>query len=87
MVLLSKRNRNNDEVAKEWRNEVAYRSMIVLRTAVAVIDYTTNKVPAWDIPELSGTELQFAIDGHTNNNASRHAHSTSSRSLQQQEQR
>ena len=66
MVLLSRRDRNNDQTAKEWRSEVAYRSMILLRTAVAVMDYATNHIPAWDIPELSGTELQFAIDGHTN---------------------
>ena len=65
MVLLSRRHpRNNDVMAKEWRNEVAYRSMIVLRTAVEVTNYNTNKIPAWDIAELSGSELQFAIDGH-----------------------
>ena len=52
-------------MAKEWRNEVAYRSMIVLRTAVEVTNYNTNKIPAWDIAELSGSELQFAIDGAT----------------------
>ena len=70
MVLLSRRDRNNDQIAKEWRSEVAYRSMIVLRTAVAVMDYATSHIPAWDIPELSGTELQFAIDGHTNTTSS-----------------
>jgi hypothetical protein len=63
MVLLSRRGKNNDRAAKEWRNEVAYRSMLVLRAAVAVIDYPTHHVPVWEIPELSGTELQFSIDG------------------------
>jgi hypothetical protein len=46
-----------DLAAKEWRQEVAYRCLILLRTAMAVIDYPTTEVPAWDVPELSGFEL------------------------------
>lgn len=45
-----------DEEAKQWRAEVSYRTLILLRTAMAVIDYPVTQVPAWDIPELSGVE-------------------------------
>lgn len=47
-----------DEASREWRAEVAYRTMILLRTAMAVIDYTTTGVPAWDVPELRGAERE-----------------------------
>jgi len=47
-----------DRKASEWRNEVAYRCLLLLRTAMAVIDYPTTNQPPWDIPELSGFELE-----------------------------
>jgi Bestrophin, RFP-TM, chloride channel len=37
---------------QEWRNEVAHRTMLVLRTVVACMDYPTSKIPAWNVPEL-----------------------------------
>ena len=49
-------NHLHDTVAKEWRFDVAYRCMLLLRTAMAVIDYGTWGVPAWDLPELSEEE-------------------------------
>ena len=49
---------NSDTKSREWRNEVAYRALLLLRTSMAVIDYPTDKVPAWDVPELSGKELE-----------------------------
>lgn len=49
---------NDDLAAKEWRNEVAYRTLALLRCSVAVILYPTTKTPAWDIPELNGFERQ-----------------------------
>jgi Bestrophin, RFP-TM, chloride channel len=43
--------------ASEWRNEVAYRASLMLRTATAVIEYPEALVTPWDVPELSGFEL------------------------------
>ncbi len=43
---------STDLQSKEWRAELAYRTLILLRTTMAVIDYPTTKVPAWAIPEL-----------------------------------
>lgn len=50
-----------DENAVEWRHELAYRCLILLRTAMAVIDYPTTGVPAWDIPELTGMEREDVL--------------------------
>ena len=55
--------KNKDTAAKEWRQQVAYRCLILLRTAMAVIDYPETKFPAWDIPELQGVELEAARSG------------------------
>ena len=49
---------STDEKAKEWRMEIAYRCLMLLRTAMAVIDYPTTGVPAWEVPELKGYELE-----------------------------
>jgi hypothetical protein len=43
---------------KEWRSDVAYRCMILLRTAMAVVDFPAAKTPAWDVPELSNEERE-----------------------------
>jgi predicted membrane chloride channel (bestrophin family) len=51
-------NHTTDQVAKEWRNEVAYRTLLLLRLSMAVIDYPTTNVPAWDVSELRGAELE-----------------------------
>jgi hypothetical protein len=47
-----------EQVDKEWRHEVAYRGLILLRTAMAVIDYPDTKVAAWNLPELNGIEME-----------------------------
>jgi len=57
MAVLSQ-NGNSDDMAKQWRNEVTYRSLLLLRTSMAVIDYPTDFIPAWDVSELSGRELE-----------------------------
>jgi predicted membrane chloride channel (bestrophin family) len=41
---------------KEWRNETAYRSLLLLRVVMAVVDYRSDKVPAWEVPELDAEE-------------------------------
>lgn len=43
--------------AKEWRNELCYRTLALLRTAMAVVDYPDTSIPAWTVPELNGDEL------------------------------
>jgi predicted membrane chloride channel (bestrophin family) len=48
-----------DRATKEWRLEVAYRCCILLKVSMAVIDYPTTAVPAWDIVELTGEEEAY----------------------------
>ena len=47
---------NTDPIAKEWRHEVAYRCLLLLRTSMAVMDYESDKIAAWRVPELNGAE-------------------------------
>ena len=49
-------NTDTSDSAKEWRLEVTYRALLLLRTAMAVIDYTDSHVLVREIPELSGSE-------------------------------
>jgi Bestrophin, RFP-TM, chloride channel len=44
--------------AMDWRNEVAYLLMILLRTVVAAVRYDFSKIPAWNIPELLNSDLR-----------------------------
>ena len=45
--------------AKEWRFELTYRACLLLRLAMAVIDYQTTFIPAWEVPELTGEEREL----------------------------
>lgn len=58
-MVLSKRGKNNDKASKEWRVELAYRAILLLRTAVAAVEYDADKIPSWDVYELSGAELDY----------------------------
>ena len=49
---------NTDRSSQQWRNEVAYRMLVVLRTSMAVVDYPTSRIPADCVTELSGIELE-----------------------------
>lgn len=49
-------NDSQSEKAKEWRHEVAYRTIILLRCTMAILDYPVEKVLAWNVPELNGIE-------------------------------
>jgi predicted membrane chloride channel (bestrophin family) len=53
------RDQNLNTASKEWRNELAYRCMVMLRTSVSVIQYKSEHVAAWEAPELSGYELDY----------------------------
>lgn len=58
-VCLSKHYGNMDEEAREWRNELAYRSMILLRMAIAVVEFCSKGQPAWECEELTGIEKLY----------------------------
>lgn len=47
---------NHEINAQEWRHTVSYRCLLLLRTAMVVIDYPVDRVLPWDIPELNGSE-------------------------------
>jgi len=59
MLVISRQMKNTDRQAKEWRNEMAYRTLCLLRTSVAVVLYNSRKIPAWEVPELTGPELEY----------------------------
>jgi predicted membrane chloride channel (bestrophin family) len=43
--------------AKEWRSEVAYRMMILVRTSLAALDFPSSGVPMLKLSELEGDVL------------------------------
>jgi len=45
---------DQSQSAKEWRNEVAYYSCLLLRLCMAVCDYRDDKIVPWAVPELQG---------------------------------
>jgi hypothetical protein len=80
-VVFSRKYKNKQQEAKEWRSEIAYRIMLVLRTTVAIIEYPNDKIPAWQLPELSsGLELQACKPGTTWNRWAHHNDNDSSSS-------
>ena len=59
MLVFSRKYKNASVESKEWRMEVSYRMLMMLRTSVAVIQYKSTGVPAWEVPELTGPELEY----------------------------
>jgi Bestrophin, RFP-TM, chloride channel len=51
--------RRNQMVQRgQWfRHILIYRVLALLQSSMAMVSYPTTKVPAWDIPELNGPEL------------------------------
>ena len=43
-------------VAEEWRHEVAYRTLLLLRTTMVAIEYPIHQKLPWTLPELNGME-------------------------------
>jgi hypothetical protein len=43
-------------VAEEWRHEVAYRTLLLLRTTMVAVEYPIHQTLPWTIPELNGME-------------------------------
>jgi hypothetical protein len=60
-IVFSRGSKNSDDIGKEWRSELAYRTMLLLRTSVANIQYGTTQIPAYELPELSGVELELCV--------------------------
>ena len=67
---------NQMQESAEWRHELAYRVLVLLRTSMAVVDYPDESIPAWTIPELNGTEKEYIKDDlfATSSTARRWAH-------------
>merc|ERR1712176_712229 len=40
---------------------MAYSTLILLRMAMAVIDYPSDKIPGWTLPELKGPVKEFVM--------------------------
>ena len=59
-LTFSRKNTKNTTLeSKEWRMETAYRILLLLRTSIAVLQLRTLGVAPWEVPELSGRELEF----------------------------
>lgn len=50
MAVVSSENMNDS--AKEWRHDIAYISLLHLRSMMAVINYETDGIPSWEMPEF-----------------------------------
>jgi Bestrophin, RFP-TM, chloride channel len=45
-------NADTTEKGKEWRHQIAYRMLLLLRASMAVVDYPSTGIALWEIPEL-----------------------------------
>lgn len=63
------------DMARQWRHDLAYRSLLLLRTCMAVTNYPTKKIPAWEIPELNGVEQEDVYHVICDPNSRRWTHS------------
>ena len=50
-----------DDNAREWRLEVAYRTLLLLRSAMAVLNFSVREVSVWNLPELNGKEKEHVL--------------------------
>lgn len=70
---------NTDVRAKQWRNDVAYQTCILLRVAMGVIDYEEEYVNVWELEELDQDEREdiqkfLFLETSSNQNALRWGH-------------
>jgi len=42
--------------AREWRFQVAHKTLLLLRTVMGVVMYQDSQVPAWELEELDGEQ-------------------------------
>jgi len=52
---------DQSDQAKAYRLELAYQMSMLLRLVMAVIDFPTNKVPGWELPELRGKAKAYLL--------------------------
>mmetsp|Transcript_24580 Transcript_24580/g.36076 ORF Transcript_24580/g.36076 Transcript_24580/m.36076 type:complete len:373 (+) Transcript_24580:72-1190(+) len=65
----------DDEGSKQWRHDMAYRACLLLRTAMAVIDFgEQDAVRAWEVPELGEFEKEYVMKSLYLNNGTSNAH-------------
>lgn len=55
------RHEANEAKAKEWRSQVARRTIVLLRTTVSVLEYQSKGIDAWKTLELSREEKQALL--------------------------
>jgi hypothetical protein len=60
MVVFTKADQSDS--AKQYRNDVAYDVSIMLRLAMAVIDFPETDLPCWEIPELDGKPKEYIMN-------------------------
>lgn len=48
--------------AIQWRQDVCYRTMIFVQSAVTFMRFRSTKQNVWDIPGLEAVERQFMVD-------------------------
>ena len=66
---------DQSQSAKEWRNEVAYYSCLLLRLCMAVCDYEDDKIVPWQIPELHGKiKVQLLMRNRIKGHSGKWAH-------------
>jgi Bestrophin, RFP-TM, chloride channel len=53
---------STDDNARQWRHDVAYQAVVLLRTAMVVIDHPGDQVWPWNIPELNGPEKEIVLN-------------------------
>ena len=56
--------------APEWRSDVAYLLLILIRTVVAALSYDATGIVAWDISELVHSEIRNDLCSHLDVNSS-----------------
>lgn len=59
MVVFTKKDQS--EKAKLYRMNLAYNVLILLRMIMAVIDYQSEEVPCWTLPELKGPTKEYVM--------------------------
>ena len=58
-------NQNMSVEAKKWRSEVAYRTIVTLRVAVAALEYRSKGVNTWEvIPDGEHEKTELIVEHH-----------------------
>lgn len=53
---------DGSDVAQKWRHDMAYNVAILLRLSMAVIDYPSEGIPCWQVPELRGKTKEYIME-------------------------